>query len=234
MTQTIDPLVQTAAETYKPKKQDAVDLIRSLSKQFDTDSDQFNQLAKLYTYFLPPKPESLKQIAKSPFAWVAAATSDHDDPREYLRYVYSDGTRMMGTNGQRVHIVQSNREAGYYCPSSGERVHDQDHWRYADVDRVLGQPHIMAPISDYTQEPLREMDKKNLVIDVSHATPTSTTPSIHIASRYLHQALAAFDSNKDRMGIVTATDRHGQPESQALRIESDDGSALAYIMGVRK
>jgi hypothetical protein len=74
--------------------------------------------------------------ARDAFGWVASfVCKDKTDRREGLRYVYSNGECIFGTNGHALAWAPTTLAAGYYCPKTGNAV-DID-YIYPDVNRVI-------------------------------------------------------------------------------------------------
>ena len=75
------------------------------------NNGQFDKagLASLYAYFMP----SLPAKPKTSEQWVAMAMANKD-VRYYLNYIYSDGNRIMATDGHRLHIVNKSVAQGFY------------------------------------------------------------------------------------------------------------------------
>ena len=60
------------------------------------------------------------------------------DAREYLKYVFSDGKRIMASDGHRVHYGFSELEKGYYCPKTKLKIEDDAFLgKFPDIDKVL-------------------------------------------------------------------------------------------------
>ena len=102
--------VITRAAHIKPPKKD--DVFAAVTALLDTDNAAISveDMAKLYAYFLPRPPAR----AKTPMQWVAKAVAGKDDARHYLRYLYSDGTHLVATDGHRLHGIPTDLSAGFY------------------------------------------------------------------------------------------------------------------------
>jgi hypothetical protein len=88
------------------------------------------QIQALLLYFAPPK------SAKTAMSWLAGFVAKKDT-REYLRYLYSDGARIVATNGHILAWFPSDLPAGYYCPKTGAPVAGMDGIRFPDINRVI-------------------------------------------------------------------------------------------------
>lgn len=88
------------------------------------------QIQSLLLYFAPPK------SAKTAISWLAGFVAKKDD-REYFRYLYSDGVRLMASNGHILGWCPTELPVGYYCPKTGLPVAGMDGIRFPDVGRVI-------------------------------------------------------------------------------------------------
>jgi len=87
------------------------------------------EMARLYAYFMPNIPAKPKTDEQ----WVALAMAKND-VRHYLQYIYSDGNRIMATDGHRLHIVHKSIETGFY---NKEMIKVEANARFPDVDRII-------------------------------------------------------------------------------------------------
>jgi len=97
--------------------------------------DKLDELrAIIYRHCSGPRAAKAKTLEK----WVSLAV-DENDVREVLQYVYSDGERIVGTNGHCMHIWKTTKyDPGYYKPGAKlEKVHDVDWKEYYNVDRLI-------------------------------------------------------------------------------------------------
>ena len=74
-----------------------------------------DELEAIFKYFLP---STSKRPAKTAEQWVAKACAPKDEQRLHLQYLYSDGRRLMGCDGHRLHWIKTNEPQGFYCPLS--------------------------------------------------------------------------------------------------------------------
>ena len=86
---------------------------------------------KLYKYFMP---KTKAKKAKSAIEWCSKAVANNKEIREYLKYMYSNGSRLYACNGAAMHVIDTDLDAGYYCPHTFNKV-DLDA-TYPDIDRV--------------------------------------------------------------------------------------------------
>ena len=88
-------------------------------------------MAMLYSYFMQPMPSRTKSL----FEWVAKATK-LDNTGPIFRFVYCDGSFVIGTASHRMHYAPADgREVGYYHPITGDKV--QEDSRFPDWQRVI-------------------------------------------------------------------------------------------------
>lgn len=119
-------IATAAVQLKKPNKNDAHSLVLALAKQYGIPADE---IAPLYTYFMPLIPAK----AKTPEQWVGKAMGVRD-VRYYLNFYYSDGTRLICTDGHRLHLMPTTLAEGFYDKALNA-VNTQG--RYPDVDRVI-------------------------------------------------------------------------------------------------
>ncbi len=193
---------------YKTKKEDAFQIVRELAeKPVDPES-----LAKLYAFFMPPLPAKAKG-----FKWVARAMGQND-VRYYLNYVHSEGSRVVATDGHRLHLMPGDLPAGYYDKAETQCNVAAN---YPDIDRVIPPRHQAE--EKYN---LHEILHKLPVVEVGGVkvkTHAYVLPDgSHVNKRYLDQAVA-----KDEPAILRLYE-DGRP----ARIDFEDGR-LAVIMPMR-
>ena len=126
-------IAEIAANFHKkPSKADIFSAIEHLIEAADIENPRNNErLAKLYAFFMPPVTK-----IKGPFHWLVKARGNKD-VRYYLNYVYSDGKRLISTDGHRAHVVYGNeRPAGWYDDNE-QLAHDPDWATYPNIDAVL-------------------------------------------------------------------------------------------------
>ena len=128
MSKEIKGIIDHALQYKKVKKDDAQSIIKDVYWNYPELKEQ---MAMLYSYFMPAMPKR----AVSMFEWVAKATYAKDI-RVIYRYVYCDGSFLIGTDGVRLNYVPSDgREVGYYHPITGDKV--QEDTRFPDWQRVI-------------------------------------------------------------------------------------------------
>ena len=120
---TLNPNIKAAS------RKDAFHIIEQLMLH-NQPLDLF-EAEKLYKYFMP---KTKSKVAKSAIEWCAKAVSKKDI-HEMLRYLYSDGKRLMATDGHRLHVIETDLDEGYYCPHTFQKV-DLD-TSYPTIDRII-------------------------------------------------------------------------------------------------
>jgi hypothetical protein len=100
-------------------------------------------LEALYKHFAPSAPKNVKEA----WQWAAKAVAVKD-ARGMLCHLYSDGKRLIGCDGHRLHIVPTALPVGYYDPKTCDPV-DYDA-QYPDIDRVIPTDLVRAvQLDDY-------------------------------------------------------------------------------------
>jgi len=117
------------AHNLKVKKSDIYTALLIAIDNGGTFSD--HDLSKLYKYFLPALPAK----PKTPEQWVAMAIAKND-PHKHLSYVYSDGKRIIATDGHRAHIFYTNTYTAGFYNRAMVKVHDVDWAKYPDIDKI--------------------------------------------------------------------------------------------------
>lgn len=174
-----------------------------------------DDLAVIYKNFMPARPSKLKKNF-TPFEWVASAAGKKDI-RHYLNFVYADGTRIIGTDGHRLHTLIDDREPGFYCPVKGVKVHEKDWANYPDVDRVI--PDISegyTPVTNATTE-YEAMVNNKLVLKISDSES-------YLNEKYWLEASAWGE------GTITYVPTQ---KSKGVVIDIPEQKALAIIMPMR-
>lgn len=123
-------LSRQSASSEKPKKVDAQVILKTLADQYP---ESIPDLAKLYTYFMPPLPKKVT----SNFQWVAQAMA-RKDVRYYLNYVYVTSSQFICTDGHRLHVAPNDTGLvpGFYF-ANGDIAHDTDYAKFPDWERIL-------------------------------------------------------------------------------------------------
>lgn len=153
------------------------------------------------------------------FAWVFKAT-DAKGIRPFTHYAYSDGERLIATDGSRLHILHgADKPKGFY-DARGDLV-ETGGLVYPLIDHAVPSPDAMI---DYTVTP--EYLIKNSV-DIGGPAKyrwAYDLPSGHLVrKKYFDEAM----NGRDLMTFYASWDAE-----RAIRIDSDDTTAV--IMPVRR
>jgi hypothetical protein len=116
--------------TKKPNKNQAFSAVRTLIEEAGPDSPQARELATLYAHFLP----SVPKMAKNDLQWVSKAVPKKD-VRYYLNYLHESSGMLVGTDGNRVHWIETEQDRGYLAPMTGDVV--ECNGTYPDIRRVI-------------------------------------------------------------------------------------------------
>ena len=199
-------LIKLAIDNKAPSKAGAQDIIRDLAEQHP---DSVRELARLYAYFMPPKPKK----PKTPFQWVAMAAGVKDI-RYYLNCVYVTAEHLTATDGHRLHRAPNtdNLAPGYYHPTTGDLVHPPEYSAYPDTAKVIPAPGKSVPFELTDAAPGESRDGR----------PCYTVSGAAMNARYLQDAMTFMPAAQIQ---ITASDK-------AVRL--DDGDLLAVIMPLHK
>ena len=128
MSKEIEGIIDRALQYKKVKKDDAQSIIKDV---YWKHPELAEDMAMLYSYFMPPMPKR----AATMFEWVAKAT-DAKDVRQICKFVYYDGSFLIGTDGRRLHYAPADgREVGYYHAITGDKV--QENASFPDWRRAI-------------------------------------------------------------------------------------------------
>jgi hypothetical protein len=236
--------------TKKPTKAQAykmyVDVLRDLECGATAGPEH---LAALYAFFAPSGREAKP---KTPFQWVALAVAGKKDGREPLRFVHVEPTRMVATDGHRIHIAPNvgGLEPGFY-DVAGVRVHAPDWNKYPDVDRVTPQlssretfndrtaagsaaywahpMHVDSPEQGVQEDnsggPVRYVQMPGCLVGVPPRR--ETLPGARLDLRYWRDAFALDSQFPGPASVIT-----GSP-SDVVRIDLHDTDCTAVIAPLR-
>lgn len=126
----------TAIQRKKPAKAKLAQYLRSQieeSEGKDTCELQWDAIIDILSFVAPTMP---KGKPKSLFAWVAKVAGIKD-VRQYLRYVYCDGDRILASDGHRLHCAPNvdRLEPGFYDPRTGHAV--ECDLEFPNLDRIM-------------------------------------------------------------------------------------------------
>lgn len=198
-------LIKLAIDNKAPSKSIAQVIIRDLAEQHP---DSLRDLARLYAYFMPPKPKK----PKTTLQWVALAAGVKDI-RYYLNYVYVTAEHLTATDGHRLHRAPNtdNLAPGYYHPITGDFAHPPEYSEYPDTAKVIPAPGESVPFELADAEPGED----------ALGAPCYTVRGAAMNARYLRDAMTFMPAAQIQ---ITASDK-------AVRL--DDGDLLAVIMPLR-
>lgn len=135
----------------KVKKREAELLVLELAASRPEEADKF---AQLLAFFAESKPK-----AKTVFGWVASAVAKKD-VRKYLQYVFSDGSKIVGTDGTALHAADTDLPTGLYDPVTGLKMFELDPGtdaahpgKYPEWKRILPRLEDKGPILE--SEPVK-------------------------------------------------------------------------------
>lgn len=208
----------------KADKDETIKILRDLMEQDTERGADF--WAPVYRFMLGNIQAGPAAAKKDPRAWVWLAV-DEKDVRYYLNGAYSDGARLMGTNGHRVHIVNGiSSPAGWY-DKAGERLKmaDEENWKYPDVDQVIPDP---AKCSTYTAV-LSDLEAVEVPSDAKNGKKwigVNLPCGRQVNRKYLVDALAGHPA-----GEFTY---HAMPDCDDTPIRIDYADRVAVIMPMRK
>lgn len=171
------------AGTKPASKKEAFEMAKTLAEGGTLTQQEAH---RLYLYFAPKGGK-----VRTPFEWVASFAAIKD-VRYYLQYVYSDGKRIVATNG---HILAwhetSEYPEGYYNATTGDRVEGVEA-KYPDIDRVI------PAISECTQRELlgslpkqQEAEGSDVLVVKVPAKDGTTT---NLLAEYVQKAAAGGDA----------------------------------------
>ena len=191
-----------ATKIKKPNKLQAFDILTELVGDHELPIDE---IAKLYSFFMPPIPGKPKTTEQ----WVGKAMAIKD-VRFYLRWYYSDGERLTCTDGHRLHSMPTTLPKGFYDKALNP-VEDQG--KYPEVARVInltGRKEYTVLMSSLEVRPYRS--PCGFVYEMPHGGV--------VDKRYWEEAAKGQE-------VVTYLEANDN-----MLINFEDGS-LAVVMGVR-
>ena len=124
------------AKSSKAKSFGAVEkIIDYLAVNNDNiDGDVMQGLAQLYCQFLPAVKAGSKKDHRDDLKWVALAV-ERSHPVYSLRFIKSDGRRIIGCDGHLMHVVETgNYPIGYYDIAGNEAAGEHS---YPEIDPAL-------------------------------------------------------------------------------------------------
>lgn len=207
-------------------KEATAHILRELMEQ-DTERGA-EYWAPAYRYLLASMKPATAKAGKNDADWIQLAVPVKD-VRYYLNEAYSDGARLMGTDGHRLHITTGiTRPAGWY-DKGGQRLAlaDDESWEYPDVDRVI--PRLSdctayaAVLSELESGEIPGQRRKGKT-EIAVKLPCGRW----INRRYMVDALTGHPAGNN--GAFTY---HTAPDCTDTSIRIDYGNRLAVIMPCR-
>jgi hypothetical protein len=209
-------IINLAAVLKKPSETTILDIIRNAIQTENYALGEM-ELAQLYSFFIPPIPAKTKNNR----LWVGRAAA-HNHTRNCLNYTYYDGTRLIGSDGNRVHWIKTDgMEKCYYIPATMDAVSNQGD--YPDIDKVT--PSTYA--AERGQYRLKDFDLVEMTFKIAGVkkptiTLCYTLPNgIRLAKKYVTEAY-----NRDKEMVVYL------PEDEnptSIKLESIDGKRHCLI-----
>lgn len=199
------------ARATSAKKPDKTVIFNEIVQLLQSDKQEIapGLAVKLLAYFLPPAPKQ----PKNAFQWVALACAQKD-VRNYLRYVYCDGDRLIASDGHRMHVAPNNgRPIGFYDPKSGLAV-DLD-YTFPNIDRVI--PTHYAYFADWD---------------------TGLKPDTLIANKPVLTLCESFAVQlsyiQDALALMGSASVYYSGNGSVMRFDFDQPGYVAVIMPMRK
>ena len=200
----INTIATSASQLSKRvSKKEAFAIIKEL---VDRPINEYD-ISRLYSYFMPPVPAKPKTAEQ----WVAKAMAKAD-VRYYLNYLYSDGKRLLATDGHRLHAMPTDLEAGFY---NTDLVKVDVDARYPDTNRVIPDVSCWA-ISRFVLAEAEAVDVQDWGLAVEVA------PNTWIRRQYM----------VDAMRGESEVNVYYRDKRTAVRIDYDDGG-MAVLMPIR-
>ena len=202
MSKEIEGIIDHALQYKKVKKDDAQSIIKDV---YWKHPELAEDMAMLYSYFMPAVPKR----AVSMFNWVAKAINAKCT-NPVLKFVYCDGSFLIGTDSNRMHYAPADgREVGYYHAITGDKV--QENSRFPDWQRVI--------------PPADEGKKIDCLLSDLHAVEHYKTPCLVIeGSKFNRQyVLEALNGEEQLKGYI----------SRGILCLDLPGDRHAVIMGMR-
>lgn len=201
----------------KPSRKVAFESVQSLIEKLADEQDQQSfkaaDLANLYAYFLPSKPKT----AKNDLEWVSKAVAVKD-VRYYLNYLHEASGKLVGTDGHRMHWIETKQDRGYLAPMTGDVVSCDG--TYPNIERVI--PHHLSPTH---------------VLRVSELGKSSVIPSKgRPIPQYIFPNGSKFNAQFIDEAVNGADEFLWNPQQDAgfsIYISSLDGVRNAVIMPMR-
>jgi hypothetical protein len=131
----INEIANLATKKKKPNKAQLWAQYKTLVSNLDgndsiTNTDN-NVLVDMYNHFQPATPAK----PKTPQQWLAKAMAGKGEVRHYLQYIYADGSNLVATDGNRLHIWTVSDVADGYYDKNMQKINEDA--KFPDYKRVL-------------------------------------------------------------------------------------------------
>lgn len=183
-------------QATKPfKKSEAFDLIKAMR---NGKSPTELELDRLYLYFAPVATKG--NITGE--QWVTKAVAKND-LRVYLKYVYVESGVMYGSDGHRVHWIDTDKPDGFYCPKTLEKV--ELDLKYPNMKRVISNEWCGEGI-EYEQVnnmPVKDTSDKETVwrYDFFHNDTGPSIQKTYMDSALFRKLPYRFTAKNDGRGV---------------------------------
>jgi len=173
-----------------------------------------DQLAVFYSFFLS---KSKKPVNK--FDWLRSACGKTENwGRECLQYIYSDGKKLVSTDGHRMHIVYEKYPIGYYDRAGVKLA--TNFGEYPDIDKLIPQNNTKEFIF---------LNQQKHSINNGNGVPIVYIGGTWFNVKFIQEALCG-ENKMTLLYTVDAVKKGGNP-LKAIRFETKYGDAL--VMAVR-
>jgi len=170
-------------------------------------------LAAMYAAFTPKHPAKPKTMEQ--WCWKAVAKKD---VRHYLNFAYSDGRRLMATDGHRLHIWKTKKYTPGFYDSNMNMAHGTDFAKYPDVDRVIPLRTKVAKVAMP-----HELEVRHQQVNGKPVPVYVLDDLVMINKELVDQALSGFDEPIIRFDDATT----------AIKIEDGEIGKTAVVMPMR-
>lgn len=203
----IDEIIKLAHNVKPPSKTMAFSMLRDLIK--DIGPEHSEKLVHLYSYFVPKF-----KVPKNEKQWLAVARGQ-SDVRFYLNYIYSDGERMIATNGHRAHVVFHKNDPGFYS-DEWVKVQDQNFSTFPDVNKVT--PSIKDNPITLNAGDLKQCE----IIKLDRVFAYHLHGKTYVKKQYIDQAVSMLPDAKI----------HIRDEISTILVRSDETKNYAVVMPI--
>jgi len=182
----LNKIAAQAAQISRVNKKDAFDIIKSIAATSGIIEEY--DLARLYKFFQPGV--SATAAKKGAFEWVAQAAGVKE-LRHYLNFLYARDGVLYGSDGHRVHWIETELVEGFYDNAGVAITLD---YRYPDMLRVIPPRTTWVPA---------EWDIRGEIENAGSEWPLYTSPGadsmgrpIGFNTRYVDEAMAGMKNTQ--------------------------------------